>query len=547
MNTQKIAQEEIWGQLDKMLASKDFLATARQTKFLRYIIQATLDYNYEALKAQAIAMEVFEQGKGFDSRNNPLVRSEMARLRSKFERYYSAHPDDEIKIDIPKGRYIATFAKTNAAAVEAASFSEDGAPGGQMSQSPDYNRTILILPFDSTGDIGVAEQLISGLLKEVSGNLTKFYDLEVIEHNFSRQYTSESSGLDAKRLEKEYSNARFLLGSRVQLTEDFFKIWMTLRDAKTDFNVWSEKYEGNLGEKPDFKWQEEISEAIVLNIAGEFGAITKARVREYLTIAEDTPLAEKAFLLYTQWTLSLTDEALGKALEVAEKAAETYPENSVLQAVLADLYYGCYEYGRPNTEDCLDKSYQILIRTINQDPGCQLAHLVMSFHHFGRNDVDNFLASAKKAIEINPSSANAQISLSSLYAMLNMWDIAMNYVEKIKSLNLSYPNWGYAIYALYYYFHKNYEAAYTQALRIIPSQTLWNPLVRLLSSGMLGNKTQAELALRDLLKSYPNFLDNGRMILRRLSPDDANYKALCEGLSKAEKLLDIACTKQARA
>lgn len=537
-----IPEAEIWEQLKRILSSHDFSGTERQMRLLTYIVQATLAYNNEALNVKNIAMQVFEQNADFDTRNNPMVRSEVANLRLKLERYYAAHMTDPVLISVPKGGYVATFARQLLKEeAETAFWAKDQAPEGgeaQPNSLPNYDRTVCILPFSIVGEAQAAEGLVIGLLNEVSINLTKSYDVQVIDHNFPLQQASYVLGEDPKKLEEERGNARFIFSGRVQLSGDLFKIWIMLRDNKSGVNVWSDKYEGNLHDKPTFYWQEEIAEAIVCKVAGEFGVVSRVRYSEYAAGLVTTPLGEEAFLLYGKWASKMTDETLERARAAAEKAAATYPESSTLQAILADLYFSSYEYGKPGSEAYLEKAYQITVQTIAQDPNCQLAHMSMAFYHCICNDIDRFLFSAQRAIAINPSNANVLVSLVGCYGMVGMWDIALEYLEKAKALNPACLSWGSVLfYARYHYFHQNYEAAYAEALRINPAEVIWNPLIRLLSSGMLNRKAQARAALDDLLKAYPNFREKGNIILSRLTSDKNLHAMLCQGIDKANELL----------
>ena len=528
-------QDDIRGQLERILKSREFVAHERHSRLLSHIVNATLAYDTEALKARSIAIAVFERGNDFESSSDPVVRVEVAKLRGKLEKYYFSQPEAPIVIRIPKGGYATTFDRVGEGPQQGKLPEKEGAPLPQPPKA-DYNWTILILPFATSGEKDTAGQLVAGIVNEASIKLTRSYDLNVIDYNFYQQYSGAAKPVSPPLI-KEHDNARFVLGGEAQVWGKHFKIWVFLRDGKTEYNLWSDKYEGSLEDKPAFKWQEEVSEAIVFKIAGEFGVISQARFSDYAQDASDTSLGEEAFLLYTKWASNMTEQNFQYARETAEKAATTYPENSTLQAILADLCISYYEYGRPGAEEYFEKGFQIASRAVAQDPRCQLAYLVMAFYHFSNNDHDNFLLYAQKAVDINPSNANTLFSLSASYAMLGMWDIAISYVEKVKALNPAYPNWGNAVYAFYHYFNRDYEAAFSHALRIAPATTIWNPLFRALSSAMLGNKEQTEQGMHDLLKIYPNFREKGRQILASFLSAPGYYEQLCEGLDSVEKLL----------
>ncbi|MBB2698595.1 UNVERIFIED_ORG: TolB-like protein [Rhizobium esperanzae] len=129
--------ENVRLQLDRILASPEFLAPERGRRFLQYIVEETLDGRGEQLKASTIAQAVFGRDASFDAQNDPVVRIEAGRIRRALERYYlvCGH-SDLIEITIPKGGYAPHF-----------SSGEDGsnaeiaaAPNGENKQQPGHEQ-----------------------------------------------------------------------------------------------------------------------------------------------------------------------------------------------------------------------------------------------------------------------------------------------------------------------------------------------------------------------------------------------------------------------
>src|SRR5215472_10060669 len=95
----------ISAQLEKVLSSPQFSQAARLSRFLRFVVEAS--QAGQAVKEYPIGVEVFERGKDFDPRIDPIVRVQAAKLRSKLVEYYAlpgAH--DPIIISLPKGSYV---------------------------------------------------------------------------------------------------------------------------------------------------------------------------------------------------------------------------------------------------------------------------------------------------------------------------------------------------------------------------------------------------------------------------------------------------------
>ena len=97
-------------QLERILASPVFTRNERLSRFLRFIVERHLDGRDEELKESLIAIEVFGRPPGYDSKRDPIVRTEASRLRTKLTEYYLGEgKNDSLIIDLPKGGYVPAF------------------------------------------------------------------------------------------------------------------------------------------------------------------------------------------------------------------------------------------------------------------------------------------------------------------------------------------------------------------------------------------------------------------------------------------------------
>src|SRR5262252_4865031 len=94
-------------QLDKVLASAGFARNERLSRFLRFVVERHLAGRDQELKESLIAIEVFGRPPGYDSKQDPIVRTEASRLRARLSEYYLAQgKDDAVVIELPRGGYI---------------------------------------------------------------------------------------------------------------------------------------------------------------------------------------------------------------------------------------------------------------------------------------------------------------------------------------------------------------------------------------------------------------------------------------------------------
>jgi len=108
--------DEVRTYLRLLLGRTEFNASERNKRFLAYVVEETLGGRTDRIKAYNIALAAFDRSEDFDPLIDPIVRIEASRLRRSLEHYYlTAGMSDLVRIDIPKGSYVATFAYRNPA------------------------------------------------------------------------------------------------------------------------------------------------------------------------------------------------------------------------------------------------------------------------------------------------------------------------------------------------------------------------------------------------------------------------------------------------
>ena len=100
----------IFALLDKILASPVFITSRKHQKFLRYLVQKTLDGDGYRLKGYSIGVEAFGLPAQFDPNHDSIVRVEAKRLRAKLSKYYqNCGAEDEVHFHLRKGCYQIVF------------------------------------------------------------------------------------------------------------------------------------------------------------------------------------------------------------------------------------------------------------------------------------------------------------------------------------------------------------------------------------------------------------------------------------------------------
>ena len=104
--------ERVRGQLDRILASATFADAERASRFLRFVVERSLEGHAGEIKESVIGVEVLGRNPSFDPKTDPIVRVEAGRLRARLNSYYQNEgKGDHLLITLPKGSYMPEFSE----------------------------------------------------------------------------------------------------------------------------------------------------------------------------------------------------------------------------------------------------------------------------------------------------------------------------------------------------------------------------------------------------------------------------------------------------
>ena len=107
---QDVSRSEIESELRSVLHDPEFLKNVNSAKFLKFIVDETLDGRGARLKAYTIATLALEREGSFDPQSNSIVRVQAMRLRELLDGYYSGSgSNDRVQILLRRGTYQPAF------------------------------------------------------------------------------------------------------------------------------------------------------------------------------------------------------------------------------------------------------------------------------------------------------------------------------------------------------------------------------------------------------------------------------------------------------
>jgi hypothetical protein len=162
-------------ELERVLAGPDFRGSERAGRFLRFVVEETLEGRAGRLKAYTIATELLGRSQDFDPVTDPIVRTQASRVRRSLEHYYlTGGALDPVRIDMPAGSYRPVFSAPPTYRKDVSSPS-----------SPDEDDfltepIIAVLPFADSTPEGSQASFVHELAQEVAVALARFEGFRVL-------------------------------------------------------------------------------------------------------------------------------------------------------------------------------------------------------------------------------------------------------------------------------------------------------------------------------------------------------------------------------
>lgn len=303
---QASGKDAVRRQLDRILAHPIFEQSSRQSRFLRFIVEQTLDGKAGRLKGYTIGLEVFDRDRSFDPNTDAIVRVEAGRLRSKLNEYYQGDGrNDLVRIDLPKGSYVPRISFVEPGAASGAAIPRDGRLG-----------SIAVLPFRNLSGDPAQDYFSDGMTDAIIAALAKHGSLKVISMTSVMRY--KNSGKSLPQIAREL-NVTHVLEGTVLREGDAVRITGQLVEGRTDHHVWAERYERSIS--GIIAVQNELADQIATQLSQRIAPAGAARSPRAVN-----PEAYELYLLGRRYRSQFTVDGFHRGQEYFEKAVAVDPE-----------------------------------------------------------------------------------------------------------------------------------------------------------------------------------------------------------------------------
>ncbi|MTH61659.1 tetratricopeptide repeat protein [Paracoccus litorisediminis] len=416
-----IPEPEIRAELERILASSDFQASARNRRFLRHVVEETLLGRGGRIKAYSIATSVFGRPDDFDPLQDSIVRIEAARLRRAIERFYLLEGDRlGARITIPKGTYVPEFSRPQSPAEASPLIEQKAPPATEPLQ--DYGPRILVELFEQEGDLASCPTIGRTLTRQVISALTRFTDLFVYG-----PATAEVGGAEHD-LPIDYRLSGTLTLSRDRLHADL------LMSRQMDGRyVWAQTLDHPLGVERDpqqiVSLCSEIAGHVVRVVALRDG-ILDSQARESGGAAPRHFAGYQKLLDFHDYWRTLDParfEPLRLDLEATIAADSGFAAG---RACLSLLYGNAARFGYQAGPAPLDRALSLAREAIRLAPNSSKAYHARAVAEWFLGQPESALATLQMARALNPNDPELMAELGFRHAKRMVWEIAVPLLEE---------------------------------------------------------------------------------------------------------------------
>ena len=295
-------------------------------------------------------------------------------------------------------------------------------------------KSIAVLPFDNLSDEKQYSFLADGFQDEILTNLAKVADLKVISRTSVMQY---KTGMERnlREIAKALGVAHVLEGT-VQRADGRVRVNAQLIDARTDTQLWAERYDRNLADV--FAIESEVAEKIVDQLKSKLSPEEKAAIKEQPTADLD------AFARYTRAkqlieasVITLPPrESVFEAIGLLNQAVQRDPNFALAYYQLATAHDYLYFVGIEHTAARLTMAEAAMESLAKLRPNSGEMHLARARHlYWIYRDYDRAREELSVAQKSLPNDPTPSLLAAYIDRRSSRWDDSIRNLERAIELD----------------------------------------------------------------------------------------------------------------
>ena len=517
-NSEKLADDAVLAQLERVLSSSVFIASPSLAQFLQFVVTETLSGRRDRIKAYTIAVNAWGRERDFDPQADPIVRIQAGRLRRALKDYYGGEGvDDAIHIALPKGTYVPRF---NLEPVAGA----NNEPRPSVAIMEQKEPSVAVLPLQNLSGDETQAPFVDGFGEELAVYLSRFQAISVIAYYSCRRFRDLAE--DVRAIGRQLG-ADFLVTGSFFRDDSRLRISVALNDAQSGVQLWGQQFDQVLTAANFFAVQDEIIEQIVAAIGSNYGVMPRLVARASREKRTDDLSVYEAVLRRTTFLMDVSPAAHRDAEQALERAVTIDPTYAPAWAALGGMYAAASLLGMQSRDDLLGQALDCIHRALRLDPFCQDAYSALANVHLQRRDPQGVGRACLRMVDLNPNDASALGLAGFWLALAGDNDRGLTYLDKAIARNPFFPGWFHLPYLLRHFKRGEYDKAFARAVRINMPGLFWDPLLRAVALSRMGHVGEAQSAVRELLRLEPEFPERAdRLLGKVIIADDLREQML---------------------
>jgi TolB-like protein/Flp pilus assembly protein TadD len=255
-------------------------------------------------------------------------------------------------------------------------------------------KSIAVLPFEDLSPAHDHGYFSAGMAEELLNALTRVQDLKVAGRASSFYYGSHNA--DLRTIGKALDVANVLEGS-VRTQGDAVRISVQLIRTSDGFEVWSQSYDGDLGNI--FDLQERIARAITDHLQVVLTGSEQARL---VPVATTSAEAYADFVTAQTLVNKRVGDSLPRAIGLLQKATTLDPKFARAWSKMAVAYAVLPQYVSGDWKASWKISDDAAHRALVLDPGDAEANAALSYNQFSQRHYVEMVEPMQRALELAP-------------------------------------------------------------------------------------------------------------------------------------------------
>ena len=389
--------------------------------------------------------------------------------------------------------------------------------------------TIAVLPFQNLSGDPRQEYFADGISEELITILAQYRNLSVIARN--SMFTYKGRAVDVRQVGKEM-HADFVLEGSVRRAAGAIRVTAQLLSAADGKHLWAETFERKLTAQNLFALQDEISEKVATQTAGDYGVIRMSRVRDTARKPPDQLQSYECILKVYEYNREQTPESRALATRCLERVTKSDSQYADAWGWLAMVYIDEFEMGEGKAELQLDMGYKALRQALENDPSNALAATIEAYYLYFKRD-PRFFEKARKAVMANPRDFFTLAQMGQSVSWAGEWKEGRTYLDKAMEISPRPPGWVYLPISHRAYLDGDYRTGLEYGLKVDMPGWHWYHIAVAPNYARLGMSKEAKREIELLLKAYPDFAAHAYQEFRKWMWVDAEIEALIQGLRDA--------------